>query len=362
MDKHQDNVPRLRFPEFIDEWRVRKLSQLLRIGSGQDYKHLKSGDIPVYGTGGIMLYVNDYLHDGKSIGIGRKGTIDKPQFLSGKFWTVDTLFYTYGFKESVPEFLYAIFQRINWQKWNEASGVPSLSKTTVENIKVVVPGIGEQQKIASFLTAVDQRITNQQQKLSLLKDYKKGVMQKIFTQQIRFKDENGEAYPGWEERKLGDVAYSETSSLSANQIEQRSGRYKVYGASGVLQTLDTYHHPDEYIAIVKDGAGVGRISFCEPKSSVLGTMIVIQPKEIVQKKFLYYQLHLVDFKKYTTGSTIPHIYFNQYSREKFVVPRTEEQQKIATFLSAVDDKIKSEEAMLAFAKNFKKSLLQKMFV
>ena len=91
-------LPRLRFPEFRDagDWEEKPISKLLTIGSGRDYKHLSEGGIPVYGTGGYMLSVDDYLYDGESVCIGRKGTIDKPVFLTGKFWTVDTLFlYTF---------------------------------------------------------------------------------------------------------------------------------------------------------------------------------------------------------------------------------------------------------------------------
>lgn len=81
-----------------------------------------------------MLSVNDYLYDGESVCIGRKGTIDRPLFLNGKFWTVDTLFYTYNFQDLLPRFCYYLFGSINWLQYNEASGVPSLSKETIENI------------------------------------------------------------------------------------------------------------------------------------------------------------------------------------------------------------------------------------
>ena len=355
-------MPRLRFPEFIDEWRVRKLSQLLRIGSGQDYKHLKSGDIPVYGTGGIMLYVNDYLHDGKSIGIGRKGTIDKPQFLSGKFWTVDTLFYTYGFKESVPEFLYAIFQRINWQKWNEASGVPSLSKTTVENIKVVVPEIGEQQKIASFLTAVDQRITNQQQKLSLLKDYKKGVMQKLFTQQIRFKDEGGDDYLKWESKNLGELATIKTGNLNV-QDAQIDGRYTFFDRSEDIKKYDEYSYDNE--AVIYAGEGSEFLPrYFHGKYGLHQRAYAVSNTGDVSIKFLYYFMLMQNnhFLRTAVGSTVKSLRMDCFTKLIIPLPCPDEQQKIAIFLSAVDDKIKAEEAKLTNAKKFKMSLLQKMFV
>ena len=112
------------------EWKSTKIGNVLSIGSGRDYKHLEDGNIPVYGTGGYMLSVDSYLYDGESVCIGRKGTINKPIFLKGKFWTVDTLFYTHTFRSITPRFCYYLFTTIDWLKYNEASGVPSLSKVT----------------------------------------------------------------------------------------------------------------------------------------------------------------------------------------------------------------------------------------
>ena len=115
-----ETVPKLRFSVFRDagEWEETSMGKVLSIGSGKDYKHLSLGKIPVYGTGGYMLSVDDYLYDGESVCIGRKGTIDKPIFLSGKFWTVDTLFYTHSFKKCLPRFIYAYSQIIYWKDFN----------------------------------------------------------------------------------------------------------------------------------------------------------------------------------------------------------------------------------------------------
>ena len=118
------------------EWKSTKIGNVLSIGSGRDYKHLEDGNIPVYGTGGYMLSVDSYLYDGESVCIGRKGTINKPIFLKGKFWTVDTLFYTHTFRSITPRFCYYLFTTIDWLKYNEASGVPSLSKVAIENISI----------------------------------------------------------------------------------------------------------------------------------------------------------------------------------------------------------------------------------
>ena len=123
IDKLQSLIKGIGKQLFMDNqnWRTVRIGELLRIGNGKDYKHLGIGKIPVYGTGGQMLLVNDYLYDGESVCIGRKGTIDTPMFLKGKFWTVDTLFYTYDFKDVLPKFCYYLFLQINWKLYNDSS-------------------------------------------------------------------------------------------------------------------------------------------------------------------------------------------------------------------------------------------------
>ena len=167
---------------FMDNqnWRTVKIGELLRIGNGKDYKHLCIGKIPVYGTGGQMLLVNDYLYDGESVCIGRKGTIDTPMFLKGKFWTVDTLFYTYDFKDVLPKFCYYLFLQINWKLYNEGTGVPSLSKSTVENIKVKIPSLEQQQKICSILDCYEHKTNNEEQILELYHSEKQYLLRQTF--------------------------------------------------------------------------------------------------------------------------------------------------------------------------------------
>ncbi len=355
------NIPSLRFTEFKGNWDNRKIKEILTIGSGKDYKHLDLGDVPVFGTGGLMTMVNSYLYDGETVCIGRKGTIDKPMYFNGKIWTVDTLFYTHTFKESNPKFVFNLFQRVNWKQHNEAGGVPSLSKSTIEQISLNLPSLKEQIKIATFLTAVDDKLQALKQKKTLLEQYKKGVMQKIFSQELRFKDTTGNDYPDWEEKKLNEVANKKSSNISANKIEDNFGDYIIYGASGILKKVDFYKEEDDYISIIKDGAGVGRLLYCKGQSSVLGTMEIIRPNEGINTYYLYCLLSNIDFVKYVTGSTIPHIYFKDYSSEICGLPCFEEQTKIANFLSSIDNKINHCEAQIEKMEVWKKGLLQQMF-
>jgi type I restriction enzyme S subunit len=162
------------------KWEKKKLGEVLTIGSGRDYKHLGLGEIPVFGTGGYMTSVNDFLYDGETVCIGRKGTINSPMFYKGKIWTVDTLFYTHSFKNSIPKFVYYVFQTINWKEHNEASGVPSLSKSTIEKILMPIPCLPEQTKIGNFLSTLDEKIERTQNQIQQTEQYKKGLLQKMF--------------------------------------------------------------------------------------------------------------------------------------------------------------------------------------
>ena len=162
------------------DWEEKRLGEILTIGSGRDYKDLGPGTIPVYGTGGLMTYVDAWLYDGESVCIGRKGTIDNPMLLNGTFWTVDTLFYTHSYVDALPRFVFAVFQQINWQRYNEASGVPSLSKKTIEKIKVEIPHPDEQHKIADFLSTIDDKIALVARELDHTRSFKKGLLQQMF--------------------------------------------------------------------------------------------------------------------------------------------------------------------------------------
>ena len=179
--KNGERYPELRFPGFTDAWEQRKLSDILKVNSGKDYKHLEQGDIPVYGTGGYMLSVNESLSNIDAIGIGRKGTIDKPQYLKAPFWTVDTLFYLTALDKHSILFLYYLMQLMPWKKFDESTGVPSLSKTTIDNINGYVPSNPKEEELISALfNQLDKSITLHQRKLDHLQLQKKALLQQMF--------------------------------------------------------------------------------------------------------------------------------------------------------------------------------------
>ena len=177
----EKKTPAIRFQGFTDDWEERKFADFIDVKSGKDYKHLNSRSIPVYGTGGYMLSVSEALsNDRDAIGIGRKGTIDKPYILRSPFWTVDTLFYCIPNDKHDLDFTYDIFQNIDWKNMDESTGVPSLSKTAINEVDVLIPSEVEQKKIGEYFSNLDSLISLHQRKLELLKNLKKAMLEKMF--------------------------------------------------------------------------------------------------------------------------------------------------------------------------------------
>ena len=181
--ENEQTVPAIRFKEFsgqnAEAWEQRKLGEVVEVNSGKDYKHLSTGTIPVYGTGGYMLSVSESLSDVDGIGIGRKGTIDKPYILKAPFWTVDTLFYCIPKDANNLYFVYSVFNNVTWKNLDESTGVPSLSKITINNIQSFFPTPPEQRAIGSFFQELDQLITLQQRRLDKLKNMKKALLEQM---------------------------------------------------------------------------------------------------------------------------------------------------------------------------------------
>ena len=176
--KKDAKKPEIRFAGFTDDWEQRKLVDVVDVRSGRDYKHLEEGDIPVYGTGGYMLSVNEALSDDEdAIGIGRKGTIDNPYILRAPFWTVDTLFYAVPRDKYDLNFVFDIFQNVNWKAKDESTGVPSLSKATINAVETLMPEYAEQKKIGEYFSYLDNFITLHQRKCDELKE--KNICYKI---------------------------------------------------------------------------------------------------------------------------------------------------------------------------------------
>lgn len=384
------NIPKLRFPEFKGEWEKKKLGEVAeKINSGKT----PLGGESVYAENGILFIrsqnvTNDKLSFENSTFISEeinntmKNSVVKPNDILlnitgaslGRSCVVPADFLIGNVNQHVciiridknndPRFIQPILSSEKGQNiftsLQTGSGREGLNFQSIKGIEISFPTLPEQKRIATFFTILDKKIAELKQKKNLLEQYKKGVMQKLFSQELRFKDEKGKEFPKWEKKKLGEIAFKNSSNIAANAIEENFGDYIIYGASGVLKKVDFYREDEEYISIVKDGAGVGRVFLCAAKSSVLGTLDIIKPIG-GNLHYLFYFLQQTNFLKYVTGSTIPHIYFSDYKTEKILFPCLPEQIKIANFLSAIDNKINRTQNQIQQTQQYKKGLLQNMF-
>ena len=377
-----DTQPEIRFPGFTEDWEQRKLGDFIDVKSGKDYKHLNSGSIPVYGTGGYMLSVDRALSDIDAIGIGRKGTIDKPYLLKAPFWTVDTLFYAVPKQNIDLQFSLSIFKKINWKKFDESTGVPSLSKTVINSVGASVPSYEEQQKIGSFFKQLDETIALHQRKLDLLKETKKGFLQKMFPKngakvpEIRF--------PGfteaWEQRKLasmtnykngkghedkqstiGKLELINLNSISISGGLKHSGKF--------IDEADDTLQKDDLVMILSDvghGDLLGRVALIpEDDRFVLNQRVaLLRPNATADPQFLFSYINAHQYYFKAQGAGMSQLNISKGSVENFIsfVPIIEEQKKIGTFFKQLDDTIALHQRKLDLLKETKKGFLQKMFV
>jgi len=182
-----------RLPGFSGEWVEKPLSRVLKVGHGKSQHEIEiaGGKYPILATGGEIGKTNAFLYDQPSVLIGRKGTIDKPQFMDTPFWSIDTLFYTIIGESASPKYLYYLFCTIEWANLNEASGVPSLSAGIIEKLEVYLPSDkNEQAAIAEVLSDMDAEIDALAAKLNKARRIKSGMMSELLTGKIRLV-ENG---------------------------------------------------------------------------------------------------------------------------------------------------------------------------
>lgn len=332
------------------DWERRKLGEVIEVCSGRDYKHLDDGDIPVYGTGGYMLSVSDALsYDEDAIGIGRKGTIDKPYILKAPFWTVDTLFYCIPKGDYDLKFLFSIFQNINWRAMDESTGVPSLSKAVINKVEILSPTLTEQQKIGNYLSNLDHLITLHQRQCENTKKLKKFMLQKMFPKknqknpEIRFAGFTND----WERSKFNDIATRE-SYVCISSSDIPGVEYEDVVAEEGRLNKDICSKKIVKSGIKFDGSQVlyGKLrpylhNWLNPdfKGVAVGDWWVLKPVNM-DKTFLYRLIQTQQFDNIanqSSGSKMPRADWNLISNSEFMVPLSkEEQSKIGGYFERLD--------------------------
>lgn len=367
--------PKLRFPEFNDNWLEKPLGSLL--GYEQPTKYL------VRSTEYNDRYSTPVLTAGKTFILGYTNEEDNiyennlPVIIFDDFTTASKYVdFPFKAKSSAMKILRAndgnnikiLYEVLTNLKY-EIGGHERHWISKFSSIVVKLPGEAEQQKIANFLTAVDNHIELISKKVDLLKQYKKGVMQKIFNQQIRFKDENGNSYPNWSQKKVEDIfTITRGDVLAAPMTKQTidgSYIYPVYSSQtkqgGLMGYYDQYLYKDA-ITWTTDGANAGDVSFRKGEFYCTNVCGVLLNDEGYANNMVAEMIARVS-KTYVSYVGNPKLMNNVMAKIKVTLPKsTKEQQKIADFLTALDDNINLVEKGSNQAKQLKKALLQRMFV
>lgn len=384
------NVPKLRFKEFTDEWKQTPLKNII-------YSNIIEAPKPTTdyirlgirshckGTFHELVKIENILSADKMYIVPKNNLILNITFAweqaiaitddndEGKY--ISNRFPTFAFKDNqLPTFYkYIIPQKRLKYDLNVASPGGAgrnrvLNKKLFLSIPVNIPLLKEQEKISKFLTTVDKKITNLKNTITSLENQKKGLLQQIFSQKLRFKDENGNNYPNWEKKKLEDIAiFLDNKRKPLEQSERIHGKYPYYGASGIIDYINDYIFDEELVLLSEDGANIIDRNYpicyiATGKYWVNNHAHVLKVKSQYVNKFICESLEQLNYTKYNTGTAQPKL--NQDVCRKIIlsIPCLEEQTKIANFLSTFDRKLENQKAQLEHWKQIKKGLLQQMFV
>lgn len=403
-------TPQLRFPEFTDEWQVKKLGEIVDIVDGdRGVNYPKQTD---FTKAGYCLFLNasnvtksgfDFkekqfistekdkaLNKGKlsreDVVLTTRGTVGNFAYYSDEV-PYDQVRINSGMvllragSDVAPGYLHSSSSYFDKQIKSIAFGSaqPQLTVGAIKKLKLPMPSKPEQEKIADFLTAVDERIAAGEKKLELLETYKRGVMQKIFSQQIRFKDENGSPYPDWEEKKLESLLVKNkkrNKNLEINYVQS------VSNARGFVSQNDYFDganiaskNTSNYFIIEKSTfaynpsrINVGSLAYkSDETTSIVSPLYVsFKTQTGLLDGFLLPWFSTELFKKQMNrsfeGSVRDTLSFAALSDMRLMLPNEQEQQKITNFITTLDEKITAEKSKLTAAREFKKALLQRMFV
>ncbi|MGL5951304.1 MAG: restriction endonuclease subunit S [Cetobacterium sp.] len=382
-----NKIPKLRFPEFSGEWEEKEVGKAMEcIVPGRNKPENFDGEIPWITTPDISN--KDFIYRSKNnLGLSKEeikkvGAKIVPKnsvimscvgelgivSIAGTDIVINQQLHAFIPNEKINSIFVknVLLTKLKYmQMVATKTALLYMNKETCNSIPFFYPSLPEQEEIASFLSSVDSKIEKLERKKELWEQYKKGMMQKIFSQELRFKDENGEDYPEWEEKSLGEVCeINKGKQLNKTELEV-TGEYPVING-GVLPSgyTDEYNTSKDTITISEGGNSCGYINFIKQNFWSGGHCYTLNLKSSINNQLLYQLLKYNEknIMSLRVGSGLPNIQKKDIIPYQIYISSLPEQNQIADFLSSIDSKIEIVEKELIGMKEFKKGLLQKMFV
>jgi len=393
-------VPKLRFTGFDGDYLELSYDKFAPLQRGFDLpvSTIVEGDYPVVFSNGILKKHNEFKAQAPGVVTGRSGTIGNITWVEKDYWPHNTSLWVTNFFDNEPKYVFYFLQKFDVSRFASGSGVPTLNRNDVHaQLITISPERREQTKIASFLSAVDEKISQLTQKHQLLSQYKQGMMQKLFSQQLRFKADDGSEFGEWEEVKFSGIFnFHQTNSYSRALLAEYGEIMNIH--YGDIHTkfsmlfdvnkesvpflndeVDTSKIAKEQFLKVGDlviadasedykdiGKSIEVISLNNQKVVAGLHTYIARPVKPFALGFCGYMMQTFpvreQIKKLATGISVLGISKTNLGKVELKVPSLEEQTKIANFLSAIDQKIEVVVQQIEQAKTWKKGLLQQMFV
>lgn len=375
-DKKVLNVPALRFPEFSGEWNTSSIGEQFELYSGNtpsrmDKKQfdgtinwITSGELKEHYIADTKEKISDEAVKSNNLKLLSVGTFVIAIYgleadgvrgtcsITASESTISQACMAFISKKDIAnEFLYAWYKKhgnIIGIRYAQGTKQQNLSYDIIEKFNISYPCIEEQKKLIHFISLIDERIVTQNKIIDKLQSLIKGIAQNIVS--------NNKP-----NIRLSDCLDCSSSTLQESDVCE-TGIYPVYGANGIVGYLDNYNTEGEAVYIIKDGSGVGTVSYATGKCSATGTLNTLQAKDGYSLQYLYYILKVFNFEPYKTGMAIPHIYFKDYGKAKIFCPSYTEQLRYARLQSAIDSKLSVEKNILTSLSSQKQYLLRQMFI
>lgn len=345
-----------------EEWCLKTLKTIAPLQRGFDlpYSKMKDGKYPVVFSNGIGAYHSQYMVKGPGVVTGRSGTIGKIHYVDNNYWPHNTALWVTSFCGNYPKYIFYLFNTINWELYNSGSGVPTLNRNDVHDLKCAIPSFEEQKRIAEVLSDVDSMISSLEKLIAKKKAIKQGAMQELLTGKKRLPGFVGE----WKPIQLGSVSKIKTGDKN-NEQKTDDGKYPFFVRSQQVERINSYSYDGEAILIPGEG-NIGQIfHYINGKFDWHQRVYKISDfSEFVCGKYVYYQMKFSFGEhalKNTVKATVDSLRLPTFEQFEFLIPPiVEEQTAIASILSDIDNEIEALEQKLAKTRQIKQGMMQQL--
>ena len=356
------NIPKLRFPEFKGEWEEKRIDSIFDEKKEKNHPSEEvltiiqgTGTVPRKESGRNIIFdeksLSNYKFVQKDDFIIHLRSFEGGLEIANSNGIVSPAYIIMHPKLSIAsKFYYSYFRSykfINHVLPVSVEGVRDgrqIKYPILKEEKIPFTSFGEQQKIADFLSNVDSIITAETKILNTLQKKKKALMQKLFTQQLRFKSDDGKDFPAWEEKKLGECVISISSGK--NKKKNSAGNFPVYGSMGIIGYSEQYVYNKDCILVARVGANAGTLHIAKGKYDVSDNTLIIELNENELLSFYYFLLVNINLNKLNYGTGQPLVTSGMLKNIDIQIPCKAEQQKIADCLSSLDSLIQTQQKVV----------------